>query len=199
VKLHAGVNHPAGEFGGEQPPPGNLTETLATSTRQVEQIRKMLKDGEAYGRAHEAYAKDKTLPRPDQSVVLEALVPYVRGERPVIFRADRESEMRGAIRFAEELKLKPIILGGDDAWKIAGLLKEKNVPVILSGILDLPTREDDFYDVLYENAAKLQQAGVRFCISSGDHGPNVRNLPYYAGMAAAFGLPEADALKGVAL
>ena len=198
------INYPRlgnrpGEFGGERQQPGNLTETLATSARQVEQIRKMLKDGEAYGRAHEAYAKDKTLPRPDQNVVLEALVPYVRGERPVIFRADRESEMRGAIRFAEELKLKPIILGGDDAWKIAGLLKEKNVPVILSGILDLPSREDDFYDVLYENAAKLQQAGVRFCISSGDNGPNVRNLPYYAGMAAAFGLPKADALKAVTL
>ena len=138
--------------------------------RQVEQIRKMLSDAEAYGRAQDAYAKDKSLPRPDQNVVLEALVPYVRGERPVIFRADRESEMRGAIKFAEEMKLKPIILGGDDAWKIAALLKEKNVPVILTGILDLPSREDDFYDTLYENAAKLQQAGVRFCISSGDSG-----------------------------
>ncbi|MEP6707970.1 MAG: amidohydrolase family protein, partial [Pyrinomonadaceae bacterium] len=193
------VGNRPGEFGGEQQPSGNLTETLATSVRQVEQIRKLLKDGEAYGRAQEAYAKDKTLPRPDQSVVLEALGPYVRGERPVIFRADRESEIRGAIRFAEELKLKPIIFGGDDAWKIAGFLKEKNVPVILTGILDLPTREDDFYDVLYENAAKLQQAGVRFCISSGNAGPNVRNLPYYAGMAAAFGLPKAEALKAVTL
>ncbi|MGI9066539.1 MAG: amidohydrolase family protein [Pyrinomonadaceae bacterium] len=193
------VGNPPGDFGGEQQPGANLTDTLAASVRQVEQIRKMLKDAEAYGRAHDAYSKDKTLPRPDQNVVLEALVPYVRGERPVVFRADRESEMRGAIRFAEELKLKPVILGGDDAWKITALLKEKNVPVILSGIWDLPSREDDFYDTLYENAAKLQQAGVRFCISSGDAGANVRNLPYYAGMAAAFGLPKADALKAVTL
>jgi hypothetical protein len=79
----------------------------------------------------------------------------VRGEQPVIFRADREAEIRGAIKFAEEMKLKPIILGGDDAWKVAGLLKEKNVPVILTGIFQLPGREDDPYDVLYENAAKL--------------------------------------------
>jgi imidazolonepropionase-like amidohydrolase len=192
------VSNRAGDFGGEQQPT-NLTETLATSARQVEQIRKLLKDAEAYGRAHDAYTKDKTLPRPDQNVVLEALVPYVRGERPVIFRADRESEMRGAIRFAAELKLKSVILGGDEAWKLTALLKEKNVSVILTGILDLPTREDDFYDVLYENAAKLQQAGVRFCISSGDSGANVRNLPFYAGMAAAFGLPKAEALKAVTL
>jgi imidazolonepropionase-like amidohydrolase len=197
------INYPrianrAGDFGGDQQPT-NLTETLATSARQVEQIRKLLKDAEAYGRAQDAYAKDKSLPRPDQNVILEALVPYVRGERPVIFRADRESEMRGAIRFAEELKLKPVILGGDEAWRIAALLKEKNVPVILTGILDLPTREDDFYDAHYENAAKLQQAGVRFCISSGDSGAGVRDLPYHAGMAAAFGLSKAEALKAVTL
>lgn len=177
----------------------NLSEALAQANRQLDQIRKMLRDAETYGRAQEAYAKDKTLPRADQNIVLEPLVPYVRGERPVIFRADRESDIRGAIRFAEEMKLKPIILGGDDAWKIASLLKDKNVPVILTGILDLPSREDDFYDALYENAAKLHQAGVRFCISSGDSGPNVRNLPFYAGMAAAFGLPKAEALKAVTL
>jgi len=117
----------------------------------------------------------------------------------VIFRADRESELRGAIKFAEEMKLKPIILGGDDAAKIVGLLREKNIPVILTGIWDLPIREDDFYDSLYENAGKLQQAGVRFCISTGDSGANVRNLPFYAGMAAAFGLPKAEALKAVTL
>jgi len=123
----------------------------------------------------------------------------VRGEQPVIFRADREAEIRGAIKFAEEMKLKPIILGGDDAWKVASLLKEKNVPVIITGIFQLPSREDDPYDVLYENAAKLQQAGVRFCISSGDPGAEARNLPMYAGMAAAYGLSKADALKSVTL
>ena len=177
----------------------NLTELLANSNRQVEQIRRMLRDAEAYGRAQDASAKDRTLPRPDRNVVLEALVPYVRGERPVIFRVDRESDIRASVRFAEEMKLKPIILGGDDAWKLATFLKEKNVPVILTGIWDLPSREDDFYDTLYENASKLQQAGVRFAISSGDSGANVRNLPFYAGMAAAYGLPKAEALKSVTL
>lgn len=197
------INYPrtstggGGFFAAVQPP--NLSEAVNTANRQVEQIRRTLRDAQAYGRAHDAYGKDKTLPRPEQNLMLEALVPYVRGERPVVFRADREIEMRGAIRFAEEMRLKPIILGGDDAWKIAAFLKEKNIPVILTGILDLPSREDDFYDTLYENAAKLRQAGVRFAISTGDNGANVRNLPYYAGMAAAFGLPKDEALKAVTL
>jgi imidazolonepropionase-like amidohydrolase len=97
------------------------------------------------------------------------------------------------------MKLKPMILGGDDAWKIAGFLKEKNVPVILTGVLNLPLREDDAYDTLYENAAKLQKAGVRFCISTGSASEEVRTLPFHAGMAASFGLPKDEALKAVTL
>ena len=198
------INYPRttsdrGGFGGFQQQPANLSDTLAANERQVDQIRKMLRDAEAYGRAQDAYAKDKSLPRPDRNVVLESLVPYVRGEQPVIFRAEREAEIRGALRFADEMKLKPIILGGNDAWKLASLLKEKNVPVILTGIFSLPAREDDAYDTLYENPAKLQQAGVRFCISTGDAGPEVRNLAQYAGMAAAYGLSKADAVKSVTL
>ena len=198
------INYPrlgpggGGGFGGFQQQ-FNLQDALTNAERQLDQIRKMLRDGEAYGRARDAYAKDNSLPRPNINLVLEALVPYVRGEQPVIFRADREAEIRGAIKFAEEMKLKPIILGGDDSAKVASLLKEKNVPVILTGIFQLPGREDDPYDVLYETAAKLQQAGVRFCISTGDPGAEARNLPLYAGMAAAYGLSKADALKAVTL
>ena len=179
--------------------PTNLSELVTAANRQVDRIRETLRDAEAYGRAFDAYAKDNTIPRPDRNLMLEALVPYVRGERPVVFRADREADLRGAVRFAEEMKLKPIILGGDDAWKMTAFLKEKNVPVILTGVLDLPSREDDFYDTLYENAAKLRQAGVRFAISSGDNGANVRNLPFHAGMAAAYGLPRDEAVKAVTL
>ena len=197
------INYPrigfgGGGFGGFQAPV-NLTETLTANERQVDRIRKMLRDAEAYGRSLDAYERDKSLPRPDRNVVLEPLIPYVRGQQPVIFRADREAEIRGAIKFAEEMKLKPIILGGNDAWKVASLLKEKNVPVILTGVFSSPSREDDAYDMLYENPAKLQQAGVRFAISTGDAGPEVRNLAQYAGMAAAFGLSKADAVKAVTL
>ncbi len=181
------------------PDAANINEALTTRDRQVEQLRKLLRDAEAYGKAQDAYARDSSLPRPDKNVVLASLVPFVRAERPVIMRADRETEIRAAVRFAEEMRLRPIIIGGNDAWKTASFLRERNVPVILTGTLDLPTREDDYYDQLYENAAKLQRAGVRFCISTGDGGANVRDLPYHAGMAAAFGLPPDEALKAVTL
>ena len=184
-------------FGPQQPPP--ITELIRTRDRQLDDIRRLLRDAEAYGRAVDAAERDRTLPRPEINTMLASLLPYIRGERPVIFRADREQEIRGALRFAEEMRLRPIIYGGDDAWRVASLLRERNVPVILNGIWSLPRSEDDPYDVLYENAAKLQQAGVRFAISSGDSGPNVRDLPYQAGMASAFGLPRDEALRAVTL
>lgn len=182
------------------PVQANLNDAVTARDRQLEQLRKTLRDAEAYGKAHDAYARDKTLPRPERNVLLSSLAPFARGERPVLIRADRETEIRAAIRFAEEMRLqRPIILGGNEAWKVSALLKEKNVPVILTGVLDLPSREDDFYDTRYENAARLQQAGVRFCISTGNTGANVRDLPFHAGMAAAFGLPRSEALKAVTL
>jgi imidazolonepropionase-like amidohydrolase len=187
-----------GGFQQTQAPPSQ--EALTAREQQTEQLRKMLRDADAYGRAQDAYRRDPgSVPRPDTDVVLASLVPYVRGERPVLFGADRERDIRASIRFAEEMKLKAIILGGDDAWKVASLLKEKNVPVILTGVLDMPLREDDPYDVHYGNAAALQRAGVRFCISTGDSGAHVRDLPFQAGMSAAFGLPRAEALKAVTL
>jgi imidazolonepropionase-like amidohydrolase len=139
------------------------------------------------------------VPRPASDIRLASLVPYARGERPVIFRAERDRDIRNAVGFAEEMKLKPVILGGSEAWKAAQFLKERGVPVIVDGVLNMPLREDDPYDSLFENASKLQAAGVRFCISTGDSGAHVRDLPFHAGMAAAYGLPKAEALKAVTL
>jgi imidazolonepropionase-like amidohydrolase len=177
----------------------NINDAIKTRDTQLGQLRKILKEAVAYGVARDAYARDNALPRPKESVVLSALVPFARGERPVILRVNREADIRSALRFAEEMHLRPIILGGNDAWKVAGLLKQRDIPVIVTGVWDLPANDDDYYDVLFENAAKLQKAGVRFCISSGDSGAHVRDLPVQAGMAAAFGLPKDEALKSVTL
>jgi imidazolonepropionase-like amidohydrolase len=179
---------------------GITQDAIQQRDRRIDQLRQMLRDAEAYGRAQDAYAKDpKNVPRPVTDLKLAALVPYVRGERPVIFRAEREREIRAVVRFAEEMRLRPVVIGGSEAWKAAQFLKEHDVPVILDSVLNMPLREDDAYDSLYENASKLAAAGARFCISTGDSGAHVRDLPFHAGMAAAYGLPKTEALKAVTL
>src|SRR5215467_13987573 len=165
----------------------------------MDSLRTMLRDAAAYGKAQAAYASDKSLPRPAHDVVLDALLPALSGQMPAIFPADRANDIRDAVTFAEELHLKPIIMGGEQAPAVAAFLKQHNVPVIVTAVMHLPSREDDPYDVNYSIPAKLAAAGVTFAISTGDRGSEVRTLPYNAGMAAANGLSKADALKSVTL
>lgn len=165
---------------------------------QMDSLRTILRDAEAYGKAIDAAARDRSLPPVKRDVVLASLVPAVRGEMPVVFTADRANDIRAAVNFAREMKLRPIILGGRDAWQVTAFLRENNVPVIVNSVLQLPPREDDPFDVNYTSPARLHAAGVKFAISEGG-GAETRNLPYNAGMAAAHGLPKEEALRAVTL
>jgi imidazolonepropionase-like amidohydrolase len=182
-----------GGFGGRGGGGGN-------TNAQLDSLKQLLRNADAYGKAQDAWARDKTLPRPNTDVVLASLVPLVRGEMPAIFNAESSSQIRDAVNFAEEMHLKPVIMGGRDAVKEAAFLKQHDVPVIFKHVLTLPAGGDDTpYDDMYAAPAKLDSAGVRFAIASGEENPDVRNLPYDAGMAAAFGLSKDDALKSVTL
>ena len=168
-------------------------------TRQLDSLKQLLRDADAYGKAVDAYAKDKTVPRPKHDAVLESLVPAVRGQQEVMFPADRAADIRAAVAFAEEMKLKPIIVGGRESPEVAAYLKQHDVPVVFGSVLQIPGREDDPYDINYSAPGKLAAAGVKFAITSGDCCSEVRNLPSVAGMASAFGLSKSDALKSVTL
>jgi imidazolonepropionase-like amidohydrolase len=178
---------------------GSPADANRVRTAQMDSLRQMLRDAEAYGKAQTAYARDKSLPRPAHDVVLEAMLPALSRQMPVIFPADRANDIRDAVNFADEMHLKPIILGGQEAPAVASFLKQHEVPVIVTGVMHLPSREDDPYDVNFGIPAKLAAAGVQFAISTGDRGSEIRTLPYNAGMAAAHGLSKSDALKSVTL
>ncbi len=129
---------------------------------------------------------------------LEALVPYARGLRPVVIQANRKQEILEALKVTDELKLKMILSGGIDSWKVADELKKRKVPVICGPVMTLPADRHDPYDAPYACPARLHEAGVPFCIRSSGT-TNTRNLPYEAAMAASYGLPPEEALKAVTL
>jgi imidazolonepropionase-like amidohydrolase len=185
-----------GGFGGQAL---DLNEAVRRRDTQVEELKKVFRDSENYLRAREASSRDKNLPYVAVDLRHEAMAPYLRGQKVVIFNADRERDIRGVAKFVEDMKLKGIIVGGQEAWKAADVLKKNNIAVIYTNIYSLPVREDDPYDAFYEVPAKLQAAGVKFAISTGDTGPEARDLPYQAGLASAFGLSHDEALKSVTL
>jgi imidazolonepropionase-like amidohydrolase len=149
----------------------------------------------------EALARKTVPPTPDPRC--DALVPYARAEKLVIFRADNAVEIRDAIKLTKELKLKAAISGASEAWKVAEELKAAKIAVLIAGTLNLPARSTDPYDAPYTNPARLHAAGVSFAIRSIGRGPgsatSPRNLPYEAATAIAFGLPEDEALKAVTI
>ena len=128
----------------------------------------------------------------------EAMRPYVTGQKTIFVEAHSRKQIAGALIWAEEEKLKIVITGGADAWKLAAQLKSRNVPVIVGPVMRSPINDWDPYDATYANPGRLSEAGVQFCIRS-DNASNSRNAPLEAGRAVAFGLPEAEALKSVTL
>lgn len=129
---------------------------------------------------------------------LEALVPYARGKKPVVIQANRKPEIVEALKLADELKIKVILSGAVEAWKVAAELKKRDVPVIVGPLMTMPQEQYDPYDSPFACAAKLREAGVRFCIRSAGSS-NTRNLPYEAAMAVSYGLPPEEGFKAVTL
>lgn len=167
-------------------------------TQQIDKLRDVLRDAQAYAKAAEARAKDPKVTRYDRDLILEALVPVVEGREPVIMHASLERDIRAALNFADEMKLKMILADADDVQRVIPELKKRNIPVILGPIFELPPREDDPYDLIFSNAKALYDAGIPFSIQSQDS-HNARNLPYHAAACAAFGLPREAALKAVTI
>jgi imidazolonepropionase-like amidohydrolase len=134
----------------------------------------------------------------ERDVKLEALVPVVRGQLPVLVFADRARDIRNAVEYCEKQKLRMILAGGEEAYKVKDLLRSKDVPVILRPVLTEPGEEDDAYDRLLTQPAELVAAGVKIAFASFDNS-FARRLGQYAANAIAYGLSPEDGLKAVTL
>ena len=167
---------------------------MESRDKALRELRQAFDDARAYHKARAAADSQHAIDLP-----WEAMGPVLAGEMPIIVDADDSQQIQAAVAFAEQQKLKLIIYGGYDAPHCAELLKKHDVPVIIGGVYRLPQRRSEPYDTPFTVPARLHEAGIRFCISgSGRFGAsNVRNLPYHAAMAAAFGLPRDEALKSI--
>ncbi len=184
------------------PPPGSREDddrrSIAESgAARIREFEETLAQARAYQKARE-----NPDPRFRGDLRLEALLPLLRRELPLFVHAETLTQIQDALDFTAREELRMILVGGYDAWRLAPLLREREVPVILSAIQRLPLRRADPYDIPFRAAAELQAAGVRFCIANaGSEGkaPHERNLPYQAAQAAAYGLDPAEALRAITL
>jgi imidazolonepropionase-like amidohydrolase len=130
---------------------------------------------------------------------MQALIPVVRGERVLMVEANTSKEILEAIQWVTDRKIKRVIFTGvAEGWRVAGDLAKAKIPVITGPVLAEPTRDYDRYDKAYANAGLMRKAGVTVAIRT-KQTENVRNLPYNAGFAAAYGLGKDEALRAVTI
>ena len=128
----------------------------------------------------------------------EAMIPVLEGKLPVIVSVVREREILEAIQFAAKQKIRIVLAGIRKPGKALQEIKAKNIPVILGNTLALPMQEDDYYDDPATLPAEMYRAGVKFAFATFDV-QFVRNLPFEAANAVAYGLPYDEALKAVTI
>ena len=195
-----------GGRGGGLPIPDSVLEMVPGATgatgfsaqkRQYDQ--QIQKIGEFFDRARQ-YQKERAANAPEfkRDLKLEAMIPVLEGKMPLAVSASRATVIRDAIGFAEKQHIKIVILQPHGIAKVGAELKAKNIPVILGRVLALPDQEDDPYDGSFTAPAEAYKAGVKFAFGTFNN-EFIRNLPYQAATAVAFGLPYEEALKAITI
>jgi imidazolonepropionase-like amidohydrolase len=134
---------------------------------------------------------------PKRDLKLEALLPYLDGKKTIVLAAETSSDLQTAVSLANEFKLKFVLNHIAHSQPVLDYVASLKVPVIVGPIYEAP-KEDERYDAVYSLPAQLNKRGVKVVFASYD-AHNVRNLPYQAGFATAFGLPYDEALKAITL
>jgi imidazolonepropionase-like amidohydrolase len=172
-------------------------EDLAKERRKsLGELESFFSEAAAYARAREA------VPTTPLNPPWEAMRACLRREVPVVVKADDVRQIRAAVAWARTNQLRLVIAGGRDAAQVASLLASNQVPVIFEQVFLRSLRDHEAYDLMFKTPALLHQAGVLTAISvgTGDMAEaDVRNLPYHAAQAMAFGLPPDEALRSITL
>ncbi len=159
---------------------------------------------DAYFSAARAYAFSRAVdPSTPSNIRYDAMAAVWASKfsaaRPVFITAETLAQIEAAVAFGARHSLSVVIVGGRDAPLCAELLRARKVPVVVPGTHRLPRRGDSPYDESFTLPARLEAAGITWCLASGEETPHERNLPFNAGMATAHGLSREAALRAITL
>jgi len=158
-------------------------------------LKEALQDARDYAANRKAFEEGNHRQYALSRLDLEALVPVVKGELPILVSADRASDIEAALKLAKDFHLKLILADVGEGWIVAKEIAEAKVPVLINPLSNLPGNFETLGATL-ENAARLHKAGVTIAFMSGD-AHNARNIKQAAGNAVAYGLPWDAALAAM--
>jgi len=136
---------------------------------------------------------------------LEALIPVLKGEMPVLVHCERLDDIYTALRIADEFRIKMVIDGGTAAYKLADELKKREIPVIIEDLLRGTGGVED-KDFTPEAPAILSRAGVKIAFRAKEgtwYAPGVAwgggDLLEIASFAVRNGMDEEAALRAITI
>ncbi len=156
--------------------------------QQVREIESLFNDAKSYMFEHNVF-----------NARLDAMRGLWNSQSRFYIYADEAESILQAIALAERFGLKPVICGARDSWQIADILASKKIAVVLQRVHSLPASEDESVEQPYRTAAILKKAGVEVALGCPGEFWQVRNLPFYAGSCAGYGLNAEEALGLVTL
>jgi imidazolonepropionase-like amidohydrolase len=162
----------------------------------AQRLRRVFNDALEYSRRRTDYSRAQMQELSASAADLEALLPVLRGQVPLMAVANRRSDIETALRIAREFKLRLILAGAAEGWEIADKIAAAGVPVLVQPMDNLPTY--DALGIRYENAGLLARAGVKVSLLE-TQTENSRNLRQQAGNAVAYGMTWEQALRAVTL
>jgi imidazolonepropionase-like amidohydrolase len=178
---------------GEEGAAGTYTETLRNYQQEISKLSDFFDQARRYQKAKSANEPGLT-----RDLKCEALIPVLEGKTPLAISVSTPKTIHDAIQFAEKQNVKLVLLQPRELGSAAAEIKAKAIPVILGRVLALPRSEDDPYDQAFTLPMECYKAGVKFAFGTFDN-EFVRNLPYQAATAVAFGLPREEALKAITI
>lgn len=153
--------------------------------KRVAEIKSFFDDAKAYAAVEPEV----------QNLKLEAMKGLFDGSRRLYIRADNAKEIVEGVKTAQQYGIPQIVVAGaEDAWLVKDFLKENKIPVLLSNVHRLPSRPEEDVDMPYKLPRLLTEEGILVGLLYDDLKSN-RNLPFFAGTAAAYGLDKEEALK----
>lgn len=165
----------------------------------LKQLNDVWTQATLYNKIDSASTTNSANPKPDYNPEMAALAPVAKGDATLLVEVNRYNDIESAIKWVQDRKIKKVIFTGvAEGWRVADKLAKANIPVITGPVIAIPTRNSDRYDKAYANPGLLKKAGVKVAIRTNDS-ENVRNLPYHAGFAAAYGMSKEDALKAITI
>ncbi|WP_439881858.1 amidohydrolase family protein [Pontibacter sp. MBLB2868] len=136
----------------------------------------------------------------NENLKLAATAGLFDGSKKLYIHANYGKEIIEAVNFAKQYGVKNmVVVGARDAVAVADFLKANNISVIYSGVHALPSRAEEDVDMPYKTPYLLYKAGVPFALDYDLSIHGIRNLPFIAGTAAAYGLDKEQALAAVTL